>query len=262
MPYPLTVIQPTDLIRDSRADLNNNFYTLYTLVTAVSSDVAMGGSTNILVSQANHGFTTGEVVRLSATNTYAKALADNAENAEVAGIVSSVVDTNTFVYTQNGLVTNGVPSVSAGTVLFLSDTVAGALTATEPTAAGHVSKPMAIVLESGVKMEVLSMRGVISGGTSINGQVVINNANSPYSITSTDCFIDVDASVSPVTALLPTAINAGGKYYVITKVDNTYNNVVVIPVSPQTINGNTSIEISNQYTSLSIHSNNSNWVIH
>lgn len=262
MPYPLTVIQPTDLVRDSRTDLNNNFYTLYTLVTATSADASMGGSTNVLVNQVNHGLNPGEVIRLSATNVFVKAIADNPQNAEAVGIVRTINTVNQFVYTQSGAISAGVPSVSAGTVLFLSDTTAGLLTATEPTQAGHVSKPMAIVLDSGARMEVLSMRGVIIGGTSINSQATLNNANSPYYITGTDCFLDIDASVSAVTAVLPTAINAGGKFYVVTKVDNTLNPVTILTTSNQTINGFTSAKIEYQYTSLSIHSNNSNWLIH
>jgi hypothetical protein len=262
MPYPLTVIQPTDLVRDSRADLNNNFYTLYTLVTATSAGSGSGGSTNILVNQTGHGLSAGQVIRLSATNVFVTALADSPQNAEAVGIVRTINNPNEFVYTQTGVTTFGVPAVSAGTVLFLSNTVAGALTATEPTQAGSISKPMAIVLESGVSMEILSMRGFLIGGTAIDAQATLNNANSPYYITGNDCFLDIDASVSAVTAILPTAVNAGGKFYVVTKVDNTLNPVTILTTSNQTINGFTSAKIQYQYTSLSIHSNNSNWLIH
>lgn len=261
MSYPLTVIQPTDLVRDSRTDLNNNFYTLYTLVTATSAETEMGGSTNILVNQNNHGLNVGEVIRLSATNVFVKALANNPQNAEAVGIVRTINTPNQFVYTQNGSTTTGVPAVSAGTVLFLSDTIAGALTAVEPTQAGHVSKPMAIVLQSGALMEVLSMRGIIVGGTSINSQATLNSANSPYYITGADCFLDIDATVAPVTAILPTAVNAGGKQYYIKKVDLTYNPITILTTSSQTIDGNSSIIINVPWTSLGLHSNNSNWLI-
>jgi parallel beta-helix repeat protein len=140
-------------------------------VDAVASS---GGSTSSFsVAQTSHGFVVGDVLRMVASaNTYAKAQADSAAHAEVVGIVSAVAGANNFTLTTQGLVTAGVPGDGDGTVLFLSPTTAGALTSTEPTTIGQVSKPLAIILESGARMVFTNFRGqaltgIESGGISV-----------------------------------------------------------------------------------------------
>jgi len=116
------------------------------------------------VAQAAHGFSAGDVVKCTGTNTYAKAMADSAADAEVAGIVSSVTDGGNFNLLMGGYwASASVPAVAAGTVMFLSPTVAGGMTSTEPTAASQVSKPLGIVVENAAKMLVFNMRGEVVG---------------------------------------------------------------------------------------------------
>jgi len=100
-----------------------------------------GGGT-FTVNQTSHGFSVGNVLTLSGT-TYAKAKADTAANAEVVGIVDSVTDANNFVLRTVGKIT-GLTGLTAGTAYFLDPVTAGALTATEPTTANQVSKPLLI----------------------------------------------------------------------------------------------------------------------
>lgn len=97
---------------------------------------------SVLVSQASHGFSVGNVLKRSGS-AYALAQADSAANAEVMGIVSVVVDANSFRLLSHGRVT-GLSGLTDGVVYFLSDSSAGALTATEPTTTGHVSKPLLV----------------------------------------------------------------------------------------------------------------------
>lgn len=80
------------------------------------------------------------MVRFNGTS-YVKAKADTAANAEVDGIVTSVADANNFTITLIGYCT-GLSGLSAGVTFFLSDITAGALTSTEPTTYGAVSKPL------------------------------------------------------------------------------------------------------------------------
>lgn len=94
------------------------------------------------VNQAAHGFVVGNVVRLNGS-TYALAQADSASDAEVAGIVSAVLDTNTFTLLTIGKVT-GLSGLTAGSIYFLDPSTPGALTTTEPSGAGQVSKPLLI----------------------------------------------------------------------------------------------------------------------
>jgi hypothetical protein len=125
----------------------------------------------VAVTQASHPFAAGDVIYCSGANTYAKANADAAATSDVVGVVSVDVGTDDFIYCASGKMTTGVPAVAAGSVLFLSDTTAGALTTTEPTAAGHISLPVAIVTENAVSMIVYSWRGM-EIGTAGSGDVV------------------------------------------------------------------------------------------
>ena len=119
-------------------------------------------SSTISVTHSSHGLAVGDVIRPSSTNNqYTKSQADTEANAEVIGIVTTVTDTNNYTMTISGEVSAAaaVPNSAAGTVLFLSESSAGALTATEPTTAAQVSKPVAIVTEQNAKMIMLPFRG-------------------------------------------------------------------------------------------------------
>ncbi len=131
-----------------------------------------GDSVAFNVAQTLHGFVVGDVVRLvsGSANTYTKAQADSASDAEVAGIVSVVLTANLFTLTTHGLVTVGVPVGTAGTVMFLDPSIAGALTSTEPTNSGQVSKPLAIITDSSTRMVFINWRGeILNGGSGGSG---------------------------------------------------------------------------------------------
>lgn len=118
------------------------------------------------VNQTAHGLSVGNAVKSNgSTNQYAKAQADSAANAEVIGIVTTVTDADNFVLTTSGEVTAGVPALSAGTVLFLDPSTAGALTSTEPTTNGQVSKPLAVIVHASTRMFFMNMRGLLIDST-------------------------------------------------------------------------------------------------
>ena len=108
-----------------------------------------GGGTTDRVSQAAHGFVVGDVLWLDPGNpptipaSYKKARADAANTAEVIGMVSRVIDSNTFEMTLSGEVT-GLSGLTAGEAYFLSPTTAGAMTVTEPTTLGQISLPLGV----------------------------------------------------------------------------------------------------------------------
>lgn len=106
------------------------------------------GGTAMRVSQPSHGFSLGALLRYNGTQ-YVLADASVNSTAEVVGIVTDVIDINNFELTTSGIIefpaffpTNFVPS----TAYFLSATVPGSLTDTEPTAVGNISKPLFIAL--------------------------------------------------------------------------------------------------------------------
>ncbi len=116
-------------------------------------------SVSIDVNQSSHGLSVGNAVKVTGTDTYAKAKADSAANSEVVGIVSEVADTNNFTLLMAGKI-SGLSSLSADTVYFLDPTTAGALTSTEPSTSGQVSKPL-LVATSTTEGIFINMRGVV-----------------------------------------------------------------------------------------------------
>jgi hypothetical protein len=131
-----------------------------------------GGGTTDRVTQASHGFVIGDVLYLSGT-TYTKAIATSAAAAEVVGVVSKVVDINTFELTLSGEVT-GLTGLTAGEVYFLSAATAGLLTTTEPTVIGQVSVPVGVA-SSATTMYVAPKRGSIVGGTNARTEVALTS---------------------------------------------------------------------------------------
>ncbi len=110
--------------------------------TGATGASGAGGSSSYTITQTTHGFAVQDIVRFNGT-IYVKAQADSAANAEVVGIVSAVTNANVFVLTVIGQVT-GLSGLTSGTTYFLSPSSAGALTATEPSTVGQVSKPLLV----------------------------------------------------------------------------------------------------------------------
>ena len=124
------------------------------------------------ISQVSHGFSVGQILYLNGS-TYALAKADAANTAESTGIVSNIFSADMFQLTEIGYA-KGLSGLTAGNVYFLSDTVSGALTATEPTVIGSVTKPM-LLADSTTSGYVLNYRGAVVGGANARAQFVLSN---------------------------------------------------------------------------------------
>lgn len=144
-----------DTLRDGGQKINENFTELYNIIGG------SGTAIELSVAQTGHGLSVGNAIKVSGANTFSKAQASSAANAEVVGVVTTVTDADNFKYVTHGYFTAGVPSVAAGTVMFLSPTTPGALTATEPSTVGQVSKPLVIVTENGAKAIFNNFRGLV-----------------------------------------------------------------------------------------------------
>jgi hypothetical protein len=136
----------------------------------------LGGSADVIqVTQNSHTLTLGYPVKMTASG-YAHATADSAPNAEVVGIIIAST-TNTLTIALGGRITvdGCVPNVTAGTVLFLQVS-AGLLAAAEPSSAGQISKPMAVVTIANSEMIMVQQRGeVISTATASIADGSIDN---------------------------------------------------------------------------------------
>lgn len=144
-----------------------------------------GGGTTDRITQAGHGFVVGDVLYLNGS-VYTKAIASAANTAEVVGVVSKVIDASQFELTLSGEVSGLVAaSFTEGTLppvgeaVFLSGTVAGKLTITEPSVVGHVSLPVGVISEvssaTGRKMYVAIKRGSVVGATNARTQIPLSN---------------------------------------------------------------------------------------
>jgi len=121
------------------------------------------------IAQTAHGFTVGSVIRwdgTAATPKYVLALADTATNAEVAGVVNQVDDTDNFQVTYHGYI--DIPSLSgvSAPVMFLSSSAGGSLDASPPSAVGTVVKPVLTKNTNGSGYLVMNYLGTQIGGSS------------------------------------------------------------------------------------------------
>lgn len=104
-----------------------------------------GSSSSINISQVAHGFVVGNIIYYNGS-AYALARADVTATAEVLGMVSAVANANSFTLTLVGYV-SGLSGLTPGEN-FLSPSSAGALTPTEPSTIGQISKPIFFALSA------------------------------------------------------------------------------------------------------------------
>ena len=151
----------------------------------------LGGSADVItVTQNSHGLTLGYPVKMTSSG-YAHATADSAANAEVVGIIIATT-TNTLTIALGGRITvdGCVPNVTTGTVLFLQVS-AGLLAATEPSSAGQISKPMAVVTVANSEMIMVQQRGeVISTGAASIADGSITLAKMAVNSIDSDQYVD------------------------------------------------------------------------
>ncbi len=89
--------------------------------------------------------------------------ADADTNADVDALVVAVADADNFSYQIAGTILSifpDPPGLSPGSTYFLSPTTPGALTTTEPTTVGQVTKPVLRALTATTAIFV-SMRGAV-----------------------------------------------------------------------------------------------------
>lgn len=156
----------------TQTPLTNN--TTLASTAYVDAAVAAGGGSGDAVkkttTQASHGFIVSDVV-YHAGGVWAKARADLPATCDVVGIVSAVAGVNDFTVTTHGYI-SGLSGLTADTTYFLSPTTAGLLTATEPTTAGYVSKPVLQAITTTTAF-VINYRGVVIGDITV-GPVMLS----------------------------------------------------------------------------------------
>lgn len=84
---------------------------------------------------------------------------------------------------------------------------------------------------------------------------------SNYTISNTDTVVFADATSGNVTITLPTASSITGYRFYVKRIDGSGNSCSIARSSSDTIDGQTSISLSQQYTSLTIVSDGNAWYI-
>lgn len=162
-----------------------------TALTQLSSP-SPGTVSQAIVSQTNHGFTVGQVVQ-RVSGLYQLSQANSLSTCEAVGIVATILDQNTFAIVYNGYI-SGLSGLTDGQWYFLSASVAGALTATAPTAAGQIQLKVleaisaseaivqigqSVLLNGAQTSKVLVNRSAAANQSVINGttpKIAFNNA--------------------------------------------------------------------------------------
>jgi hypothetical protein len=133
-------------------------------VDHIENTVGVGeaGAVSYPETQTGHGLQVLDVVRNNGT-TYVKSLAGlNGDEAEVFGIVSEITDNDNFVLSLGGSITKTSHGLGTpGQILWLSDSVPGAITTTEPTT---VSKPLGYIHDADT-LFFYNFRGLTGGGS-------------------------------------------------------------------------------------------------
>jgi hypothetical protein len=143
----------------------------------------------IPVHQVAHGFANGDVARISAINTYVKAQADSAVHALPVGFVE-YVDPDNFILHTAGYSDMFVPPFTPLTPslrYFLSPTIAGGITLTEPTGPGQYSVPMLIALNPTTGY-ILEQRPLSTASLNPSGNVFLGYLNAANNFSDANIF--------------------------------------------------------------------------
>ena len=116
-----------------------------------------GQANRKLVNQSSHGLSVRDVLRFNGS-IYVQALADTSTNAQFLGIVDEVVDSDNFFMCTDGT-TEVFSGLTPGSLYYLSDSVAGDITATAPAIAVLV-----LVAISATEVSIISGSGFAVGG--------------------------------------------------------------------------------------------------
>lgn len=95
----------------------------------------------------------------------------------------------------------------------------------------------------------------------LSRSLTIVSTDSPYSPVNTDYTILANAASGAITVNLPAAANSNGRIFNIKKIDSSGNAVTVDASGSELIDGQLTNILVNQYDSIQIQCNGSNWYI-
>jgi hypothetical protein len=168
---------------------------------------------------------------------------------------------------------DGIPTLVLGQVVSLtalsvnyvqlSLTSGSAQVSTTGFTAGYYPIAIAVTGFSGVlslkdvRCDVLSVGG--GGGGSADSIITVATSQGITLPTGGNLYVQATAGIAGLTLTLQTATGVGGQKATIIQVDQGIGGVLVNTTGGQTINGGTSYELTNQWQSFTVESNNANW---
>lgn len=229
-----------------QADGNGNISAAYT-----PGGGGSGSSISLAVTQTAHGFTTGQAVYFNGTQ-WAKAEANAISTLGIA--VVTVTDANHFVAFLAGDI-QGLSGLTAGQYYFVSDSVAGSLTTTEPTATTSYSNPVLFALSAteGIVLpfrpsQIAVVPSIVSASgatTAAAGQIILCNTTG-----------------GGFTVTLPTSASSSTQRIIVKKISSDANTVTIARAGADLIDSQTTQVLSAQFASIEIIADGgTNWEI-
>jgi hypothetical protein len=108
-------------------------------------------------------------------------------------------------------------------------------------------------------METLFSSQNSGSGNSYTVQTIATSGSLVVSLVS-DTLIEATGGSAGITLTLPSAINFSGEIMVV-KMDDTLGEISIAAVSGQTVSGLSTYILNNQWQSISLVSDNSNWIV-
>jgi hypothetical protein len=176
------------------------------LVTIPGGGGGSGETVEKDINQTTHGFSVGEWVYHNGT-IYVLAQADVDATSDAVGVVSAVAGVDDFTLVVHGYV-SGLSGLTAGAAHFISDTVAGAITATPPADVGEIVKPV-IVADSTTSGYVNILRGNEVTGSPA-GIVVEDEGSTLTSAVDSFDFVGAGVTATNVGDAVTVTIPGGG----------------------------------------------------
>lgn len=116
-------------------------------------------------------------------------------------------------------------------------------------------------LPVGTAGKTLGVNSGLPAWVDSNSSFATSTKTSNYTITGTDVVIFADATSGNTTIALPTAASMSGYRFYIKRIDGSGNSVTVQRTSSDTIDGQTSMSLDQQYTAIAVISNGSAWYV-
>lgn len=193
----------------------------------LSGAVPTAPAVGLAVHQVGHGFATGQVLYFNGS---VWALAQSNAIGTLGLGVITVSGLDDFIVFQVGLV-SGMAGLTAGQYYFVSDAVAGALTATEPTAHTSFSNPLFFALSTTTGL-VLPFRPSQIDPFS---QRIVSKATN-YTAVAGDIVL-CDTSAGGFTVTLPLSVSNAAETVVVKKISSDGNTLTLAASGSDTIDG-------------------------